>query len=258
MQISGFDAVARNWIENSKPNHVRHASYDLSVDKIIVDGKEVKPSWSSNRIDIEPQEVFVILSKERVRIPNKGITCYAFPKTSLCKQGVLALNTGIVDPGYDGLISTTAINFHSNRLSLFVGDTFLRLVFFEIAGDHTSNPAVVDPNTYLEERIHESAELPTSFLDVPGTVEKLHRQLRDEHFQFSIGKFGAILGGAALLLTICLSLLPVITPRVMESLGYVKNADVERTREFDQLNRAIENLSLEIEALREASKTKEP
>ena len=41
MQYTGHNAA--EWITNVNPAHVRHASYGLSVDKVIVDGEELKP-----------------------------------------------------------------------------------------------------------------------------------------------------------------------------------------------------------------------
>ena len=247
VQYTGFEAVRRRWIRGHVADCVRHASYDLRVAKVLVGGEEQRPKGSRRKyFEIEPQEVAVIVSEEEALVPTCGGSCYAFPKTTLCKDGLLVLNTGVVDPGYEGLISTTAVNFQKTRLRLDVGDAFLRLVFFEFRGTKSDVSEVgrVCRTEYLEKRLEESGQLPTTFLDVPDAVKRLGEGLKQEMFDVNYKKMAVVAGVAALVATIVLSLVPLLVPLGMERLR--DDGQEERLRDleakFDALGRVVEGL----------------
>ena len=131
MQLSGRSTKDRVVVYNGDEASIRLGSYDLRIGKIIVSGKIYKDNYI-----IQPQEMVILISQERVRIP-RNLVGYALPQTNLGQEGILALSTGIIDPGYEGLISTAAINFEQAPRCVRFGDRFLRLVFHEIedAGD---------------------------------------------------------------------------------------------------------------------------
>jgi len=52
-------------------------------------------------------------------------------KTTLTRVGIWALTVGIVDPGWNGPIGTTLLNFSRNDYTVHAGDQFLRVSFFE-------------------------------------------------------------------------------------------------------------------------------
>lgn len=172
-QLSGESAKKR-FITNGKDAGVRKASYDLHVGKVILQGVV-----RSDNTTVHPQQTFVIVSQEMVKVPG-GIVGYAMPKTSLCNQGILVLNTGLIDPDYDGPMSTTAINFDKDAREIRIGDPFLRLVFHRLdvgAGPSMSNRT---PEQYLEERRADSERYPSTFLDVPNQIERLTTVITDK------------------------------------------------------------------------------
>jgi deoxycytidine triphosphate deaminase len=52
-------------------------------------------------VDLEPREMVWILSKEEFALP-KDVTGFATLRTTFTKQGILALNVGIIDPFLTG------------------------------------------------------------------------------------------------------------------------------------------------------------
>src|SRR5207249_9350945 len=104
MQLNGEQIESRGLIEHAWPGKFRSASYDASVGRII----RPRGSVNDGTTYLEPQEMIVVTSAERINLPQ-DIAGYAMPKTSLCIEGVLALSTGIVDPGYSGPISSILI-----------------------------------------------------------------------------------------------------------------------------------------------------
>jgi deoxycytidine triphosphate deaminase len=59
---------------------------------------------------LEPREMVWVLSKEEFRMPA-NVTGLATLRTTFTKQGILALNVGIIDPLFEGPISTALITF---------------------------------------------------------------------------------------------------------------------------------------------------
>jgi dUTPase len=173
MQLTGKESVTRGCLSVAPKKH-RPASYDLNVGKIVVRGEEQK----DDPVIIQPQETFVIESEQAVTVP-KGLVGYAMPKTSLCNQGVLVLNTGLVDPGYSGTLSTIAINFSNTTQRVRRGEAFLRLVFHELIGD--GKDEVDDVNApKIEELRGRSRFFAGSFLDVPAQADAIIRKVTTE------------------------------------------------------------------------------
>jgi deoxycytidine triphosphate deaminase len=176
MQLNGRSM--RTHVVDSDEASVRPASYDLRVGKVIIEGKEFEGS-----VNIRPQQMFIIVSQESVEMPVDHVA-YAMPKTSLCNEGILALNTGIVDPGYRGKLSTTAINFERNTYVLHTGTPFLRLVLHPLetpSGAKTSQETrPVIEGEYLKRRKEDSVRYPKTFLDLPGQAERFVRTVQDQ------------------------------------------------------------------------------
>ena len=63
-------------------------------------------------------------------------------KTSLCREGILAINVGVVDPGWEGPLSSLLLNFGSDSYALRPGDTFIRLTFHRIENPTKATPMV--------------------------------------------------------------------------------------------------------------------
>jgi hypothetical protein len=104
----------------------RDASYDIRVGKIISkDGELV------DALNVQAGGVVEVVSEEIVSVPG-NILGYALVKTSLCNEGLLALNIGIVDPGYSGKLSSALVNFGQGVKRIAKGDVFLRLTFHRI------------------------------------------------------------------------------------------------------------------------------
>lgn len=173
MQLTGRESITRGFVGAPHPAHPRPASFDLTVGRIVVRGEE-----QHDPVLIQPQETFVIESAQTVSVP-KGHVGYAMPKTSLCNEGVLVLNTGLVDPGYDGTLSTIAINFSNSAQRIRLGSAFLRVVFHQLEGAGTDEADVVNAPT-LDQLKARSRIFGGSFLDVPGQADKMTRAVTTE------------------------------------------------------------------------------
>ena len=157
MPIVAEQMAAKGLIENGIQSGFRAASYDLRVGAILEAPKEDKRSSGSAAEDIRvstgfslrPQGMVRVISRERVKLPD-NIVGYTLTKNGLSNQGILAINIGIIDPGYEGPISSTLINFGKRTYQITPETSFLRLTFHEINETSQVRPVSHTHSTYLE------------------------------------------------------------------------------------------------------------
>jgi deoxycytidine triphosphate deaminase len=167
MMLSDEDMKRRRLISNEIESHYRPASYDVSVGTILkVDGSEVSEH------KLEPQGVVEIVSREEVNLPQ-DVVGYAMVKTSLCNEGILPLNIGIIDPGWKGPVSATLLNFGKKDYFLTADEVFLRLTFHRISlSDRKESPRGISRDDYMKERKKKVINFAETFLNLDATIEK--------------------------------------------------------------------------------------
>jgi|SRR5579864_5976973 len=123
MLMSSEEIRAAGVIEDASADMYQAASYNLRVGTIILpDGKK------EEAYQVQPLGMVKVVSLERLNLPSY-VLGYATVKTGLSSNGILAINIGLVDPEYKGLLSSILINFSKNTYHLQRGDEFLRLTF---------------------------------------------------------------------------------------------------------------------------------
>ncbi len=164
MLLNGEEIRSRNLVQNPKNVGWRAASYDVTIGYIIGRDGEKKTSHR-----LAPQQMSIVVSSEILRLPG-NVAGYAMPRTRLSNEGILALSTGIVDPGYEGRVASILINFGRQGFSLDEGHPFLRFTFHETKEpEDFQPPRPVSDAEYYEERRRTALRLPDTFLDL-GTV----------------------------------------------------------------------------------------
>lgn len=178
MVLNGDEIKARGFIRNADERRFRPASYDVRIGKMFHAGGEV----SVDRFVIEPQGIVEVVSAERIELPA-NVVGYAMVKTGLCNDGIFAINIGIVDPSYSGLLSSTLVNLGKKPYPIVANEVFLRLVFHDFAPQANTTPFVIDDAQYLEDkRAKVNERFAPTFLDIPTTVSKLSKPIVDELF----------------------------------------------------------------------------
>lgn len=172
--IVGQRLLDLNIVKGGSVKNLKHSTYDLTVGEIIPIGKKailrrrkdpvVSPYY------LEPREMVWVLSKEEFDMPA-NVTGLATLRTTYTKDGILALNVGIIDPLFRGPISTALINFSDRPRRIAVGDKFFRLAFFEhddVSAFHRQDENM-DRTTYIKNLEDVSyADFSPSFLNVPN------------------------------------------------------------------------------------------
>ena len=185
--IVGNDILTRKLVTGGTVENLKNSTYDLTVGEIIPIGKDAYRTRANARARreeprtthfLEPREMVWVLSKEEFALP-KDVTGLATLRTTFTKQGILALNVGIIDPFFRGPISTALINFSDRPRPIHVGDKFFRVVFLE----HTDVTAHQPPDESLEhvqyirdlEAVSYSDFAP-SFLNIPTFDDKYYEK----------------------------------------------------------------------------------
>lgn len=166
--LNGEEIKASNLVEGASDRCFRAASYDVRIGKIVGPDGELLDSYK-----LPAQGIVEVISQERMKLPA-GISGYALVKTSLCNEGLLALNIGIIDPGYDGLLSSALVNFSKKDRLLTAGETFLRLTFHRVAeGERSVRSAPIGNDEYIADKRRKVAEnFPKHFLNVDKLVDE--------------------------------------------------------------------------------------
>lgn len=182
MQLTGEEISGL--VDPASDSRVRAASYDLGIGLVMLKGKRHQYKVPT----LDPQQMAVFVSEERVRMPP-GYVGYVLPKTGLCQEGILTLSTGIIDPGWEGHISTIAINFDRRPAELEMGDAFLRVVVHRLnneeAVDSGTTPA--DDASYLKNRQADSRLLPNTFLDLKKHIKEIADEVTKSQINWFLG-----------------------------------------------------------------------
>jgi hypothetical protein len=97
--------------------------------------------------------------------------------TTLTKNGLLALNVGIIDPFFNGPISTTLINFSDKAVPIKLGMPFFRVLFFLHADTkdyHLANESRLRSDYVEELTVSAYRDFPRSFLNIPDLDNKFY------------------------------------------------------------------------------------
>jgi|HubBroStandDraft_6_1064221.scaffolds.fasta_scaffold387416_2 deoxycytidine triphosphate deaminase len=145
----------------------RFSTYDVSISHIITsDGLPVET------YKLPPMGIIEVISAERLWLPA-DICAVAHVKTGLCNEGLLTLNTGIVDPGWRGRVSSYILNFSKNDHLLLAGEVFLRITFHKLNASDPRNFTDVNDAQYVADRRKRIVEtFSPYFLDLPKIIEK--------------------------------------------------------------------------------------
>lgn len=197
--LSGDQIKQRKLIQNDNPNSYRAASYDLTVGCIIA--PDQTGMRTGEAVTIPPQGMVEVVSAERVKLPP-DVAGYTLLKNSLSNQGILAISIGIVDPLYEGLMSSTLINFSRSPVTLRPADAFLRLTFHEYSPNEGLQPPIpVSDRKYVHQRLSKVRKhFSKTFLDLETTVATLTQPVFEKGLEkWKVGLFFYVPGFAFIL-----------------------------------------------------------
>jgi hypothetical protein len=146
---------------------------------------------------VDPHGMVEVISLETIKVPEY-VAGYASVMTRLSRGGFLALNTGIVDPSYEGPVSAVMVNFGNIPICLNRGDPFLRLTFHRYDPPQNVKAFRITGEKFLADRKKEAGErFSESFLDITAQIDEIARGA----FRRYLGRLVIFVGLLALMVT---------------------------------------------------------
>lgn len=200
----------------------RNTSYDSQVGKIITkQGEHLADTYM-----LKPRGIVWLVSSTRFVMPE-NVTGITTLRTTWTREGILTLTVGVVDPGYNGPLTTAVINFGKEEFCIRKGERFFRTVFFN---HNAVNPVsrVESADEYIKSVHADTTKFSESFLTIDSLATELVPKM------WGIPRWGLVLGVVAF----GLALFGLIIPPVV-GLG----------KEITYKNQKIELLEERIEKL---------
>lgn len=206
--IVGKSIISQRLIKNGVETQVKHSTYDLTIGEIFPAGEKSVTVKEDELFYLKPRQTVLVLSKEEFGLPAT-VTGIATLRTTLTKKGLLALNVGVIDPFFNGPISTTLINFSEKEVPIKIGMPFFRVLFLEHDDTTDFHHASEDKTTacYREElKIDAYRDFPKNFMNLPkfddrfyaNTAWRMIKGLTKQYWYFSIPFWLTLLAGTYL------------------------------------------------------------
>lgn len=187
MLIVGEEILDQKLLNGADKSHIKNSSYYLTIGALIPVGEEAKDFDFDNpaqMLVIKPGQVAWVVSKEVFNIKSHEITALVTLRSTFTKQGLLALDVGMVDPDFEGPIGSIVINFSKNEVSLQTGEEFFRVAFMK----HPEVPVQFRPNRerfsaahYIKQRHKEIiSSFPATFLNTESLTAAMIRELSEK------------------------------------------------------------------------------
>jgi dUTPase len=200
--LSGEEIKSLELVKDSADENLYRAStYDLSVGEIIPAGS----ASGGSAYNLPPGGTVRVVSKELLKLPN-SITGHALLKNELCRKGVLAINIGVIDPGFEGPISSILINFGQGNFVVKQGDAFLRISFHRCPPSSKADKSVkYNRQQYISlAKAEVDAYMAPTFLNIDVTAKRAARR--------AFGSFKKALTLWAIVAGILLALIAILAP----------------------------------------------
>jgi dUTPase len=164
----------------------RPTTYDATIGDIITQGE----LWEKETFVLDKRGIVWVVSTEEFTFDDTH-TGLATLKTTWTHRGVLALNVGVIDPGWSGPLATALVNISGGKISIKKGDAFFRVLVFE--HDRTDCKSVVKSKEgYLSEILDRSRLFAATFLDTHSLVDEVATKV------FKLPKLAVAIGWAGL------------------------------------------------------------
>lgn len=178
----------------------RSTTYDATVGAIIHCGVEI----DENSFALPPRGIVWVVSAEDFALPQ-DVTGLATLKTQWTHQGVLALNVGVVDPGWHGPLAAAVVNFSNSVFVIKKGDPFFRILFHE----HRAVGQKVDVprSQYLAQVKNQSRAFSSTFLNMSSLVKEVSDEVLGlPRIAQNIAKVGIVIALVAIFVPISLAM----------------------------------------------------
>lgn len=198
MVLTSVEIAGKGIVTGAVPIGQRSTTYDATVGSIIERGAEI----TKESFKLPPRGIVWVVSAETFKLPN-DVTGLATLRTTWTQTGVLTLNVGVVDPGWEGPLAAMLVNFGSSDFTVNKGQPFLRIMF----NSHSPTQAKPEGRTmaaYKEEITTKSRLFANTFLNMDALVSDVTEKI------FSLPQIVVKLTAFAILLAILAVFAPIV------------------------------------------------
>jgi len=176
--------TADHMIDPFRADGLLHCRYNLRAARVFsaetgteqVIGERL-PDGSTRRVwSISPTETLIIMTCERVRIPWDIVGQYG-QLFRLAQQGLILINTSIVEPGYDGPLSCVVVNLSKSDITIEPDSEIAKLTFELLSAPPANQrPQVIPSDRYVSILAAAAVKLPKSFMG----IEQVSQEVSDK------------------------------------------------------------------------------
>lgn len=242
-------------INHYDPRCVKNSSYKVRINKLIKpETGEVIDLQSVDSFCLEPSEIILFESIEEIRLPY-NITASYSALYSVASEGILLINSSMIEPGYSGLLSGVLLNFSSKKFVITKGREIAKLNFYQTDEPNDANciPETIISDEYLKTLIYKSVNnYHKTFLNISGIEKKIESNI------FKTVKRSIVLGGIIISLLILFATLePLFSRWIWEKTGLpTKSEQVEieknliKIEEWQKNNSELKKMQNQIDSLK--------
>ncbi|MFM0741975.1 hypothetical protein PQQ51_32505 [Paraburkholderia xenovorans] len=171
MLLTKADIANNKIVYAPTSNGQRETTYDATVGEIIYGGTVIK----DDEFTLASRGVVWVVSEEEFHLPE-DVTGLATLKTTWTHDGVLALNVGVIDPGWQGPVATALVNFGKNDVLVKKGKPFFRILFHEHAVTGAA-PKPYPKQEYVEDIVRKSRSFSPEFLNMNSLADEVSTKI---------------------------------------------------------------------------------
>ncbi len=160
-----LEILAKDCIEPFDPKRLKNASYELSLGNqaYVTDSKSQKIDYLDNKnsvIDINPGQFALLLTKEKVRVPNTNIALISI-KAGEKLKGLVNVSGFHVDPGFNDHLLFSVYNAGPAPIVLRSDEPYFLLWYAELKSGLSEEEAYGKNNEHFKKL----GSIPTKYLE---------------------------------------------------------------------------------------------
>jgi dUTPase len=163
-------------VTSGSPLGARHCAYEFTAAVLFKGASaEPRPIDPGNPIVIEPTELVWIKAREEIRMPANAVGLWVQTQT-LSRQGLLLLNTTLIEPGYEGPLHAVFVNFGNKKVVIDAGTKIAKVLFLGL--DQPADELLsFDVSGYDRSILDISSNSPVSFMRLESLVSDQKKEL---------------------------------------------------------------------------------
>lgn len=246
--------IKNGLISNYVQDNIKNCSYKIRIGKLIKpETGDIIDFNSSQSFCLEPSEIILFESIETIKLPY-NITASYSALYSVASEGILLINSSMIEPGYSGLLSGVLLNFSSNKFVITKGREIAKLNFYQTNEQNRTNceKETINSDKYLQILTNKSIKYHKTFLNISRVENKIESNIAQK-----VKKSIALGGGMIAILILFATLEPLFSRWIWERTGLpTKSEQVEieknliEIKKWQEENTELKKMQNQIDSLK--------